>query len=304
MKPLTNTDPTPPSAAVHRARRRRTWLRRATIVVLVIFVLAGVAAGGYAWLQYHGPTVPVEIYRGVVYSCIRLPDANESGGLLHLVRADLTVPGVDLYTTPPNDPDAVAHGRQCKLDYVSSVVKHEHLAAAVNGTLFDSDSGLIRRTGDFASCVETVVADHVVSHVGKNTYLLWWDDDRVAHMEHTKPPSAAVLAKARWGIGAQQSILNDGQFSLFAGHTPDRRTAIAVDPERKLVWIAVFDRASYYFAAQTLAEQGAKTAILVDGGTSSAMALGPDTAGGVRPGTVTGNWRPVASVFGFRAERE
>jgi hypothetical protein len=301
MKPLSSNDATPPIPTVHPARRGRTRLRRAILIVLVIFFLVGIGTGGYAWLQYHGPTAPVEIYRGIAYSCIRLPVTNESGGLVHLVRADLTVPGVDLYITPPNDPQAVAHGRQCKLDYVSNVVRQEPLAAAVNGTLFDSDSSWIRRPGDFASCVETVVADHVVSHVGKNTYLLWWDDDRVAHMEHTKPPSSAVLAKARWGIGAQQSILNDGQISLFAGHTPDRRTAIAVDPERKLVWIAVFDRASYYIAARTLAEQGAKTAILVDGGTSSVMALGSDTAGGVRPGTVTGNWRPVASVFGFRA---
>jgi hypothetical protein len=36
-------------------------------------------------------------------------------------------------------------------------------------------------------------------------------------------------------------------------------------------------------------------------GTSMAMAIG-SVAKNVRPGTVTGNWRPVATHFGFRAE--
>jgi hypothetical protein len=85
-----------------------------------------------------------------------------------------------------------------------------------------------------------------------------------------------------------------------AGLAVDHRTMIAADPERRLVWIAVFDRASGRFVAQTLADEGAKIGVMVDGGTSTAMVLGAQ-ARGVRPGAVMGNWRPVANVFGFRA---
>jgi hypothetical protein len=72
-------------------------------------------------------------------------------------------------------------------------------------------------------------------------------------------------------------------------------------PRRRLVWIACFDHASYLTAGRELVRLGAKVGLLVDGGTSMAMALGRD-ARGVRSGTVTGNWRPVATQFGFRAE--
>jgi hypothetical protein len=275
------------------SRRRLRW-------VLGVLLLAALLAGGYAAWRYHGPCDSIEIYRGVTYSCLRLPSGNESGGLVHLIRADLNAPGVELYVTPL-DANAISHGWQYRLQYVSTVVRDQHLATGVNGTLFDADSGWVHRRGDLARSLETVVADHVTSHVGAETYLLWWDDDRIAHLETTKPPSAAVLAKARWAIGGQQAVLVNGVVNPWANHAPDGRTMIAADPERRLVWLGVFDRASYRVAAQTLAEQGATIGVIVDGGTSCAMALGGE-ANGVRSGTVTGNWRPVATVFGVRAD--
>lgn len=279
-----------------RVRQRRPWRRWGLPGVLLLCL----AVGGYAAWRYHGPTEPIEIYSGIIYSCERLPDGPESGGLLHLVRANLNHPEVSLYVTPL-DSDAVARGSQYKLKYVSTIVREQGLAAAVNGTLFVSESGIIRMAGDRATSNETVVSDHVPSHVHRDTYLMWWDDERIAHLETTKPPAAAALTKARWGIGGQQPLLVDGKVSAWAGAAPDVRTLIAADSPRRLVWIAVFDKASYRFAAQTLAAKGATIAVAVDGGTSSAMALG-SRARGVRPGTITGNWRPVATAFGFRAE--
>jgi len=274
--------------------RRRRWF-------VVILLTIAVITGGRFLCTYHGPQDPTEIYRGIVYSCRRLPETEQSGGLLHLVRADLNVPGVGIYITPL-DSEALKHGQRYRLKYTTTAVRDESLAAAVNGTLFSSDSMWIRMPGDWASSAETAVADHVVDHVDPNTYLLWWDDDLIAHFEITKPPSAGVLAKAKWAIGGQAPVLVNGKMNPNAAGTgPDVRTMVAANPERKLVWIAVFDRASYRFAAQTLADEGAKIGVMVDGGTSSAMALGA-AARGVRPGVVTGNWRPVADHFGFRAQ--
>jgi hypothetical protein len=214
--------------------RRRAWRG----IALLVVVLA-LSALGYAIYRYHGPTPPVEVYRGIVYSCERLPAGPESGGLVHLVCADLNVPGVSLWITPL-DPDAVARGWQYRLKYVSSVVREQGLAAAVNGTLFESDSSFIRVPGDWARAVETTVADRVVSHVHQHTYLMWWDDDLIAHIETTKPPSAEVLAKARWAIGGQQPLLVDGKMNPLTGREPDVRTMIAADPSTRRVWIAVF----------------------------------------------------------------
>ena len=277
--------------------------RRGRFVRTVVAVVTAgvVAVAGWFGYRYHGPTPPVEIYRGVTYGCDRLPETADGGGLVHWARADLTVPGVRLYATPV-DAGARAAGWEYKLRRVSTAVTDDHLAAAVNGTLFDSDSTLVRLPGDNARSSETVVADGVANHVDPNTYLLWWDRAGVAHWEATKPPSAAVLSRAVWAIGAQQGVVVDGAVGSWVGPGPvDHRTAIGADPERHLVWIACFDRASYAGAGRELVRLGARVGTLVDGGTSTAMALGRD-ARGVRPGTVTGNWRPVATQFGFRAD--
>ena len=283
-----------------KRKRRLVWGGAAGCALLLALVAVW---GGYLVWTYHGPTPPTRIYRGITYSCERLPSTSESGGLLHLVKVDLTAPGVRFYITPM-DSEAVARGWQFRLRYVDELVRNEGLAVGVNGTLFYSDDPFwFRRSGDWAHGVETMVANHVVSHVWQHTYLMWWDDDNVAHVEQTKPPSAAALAAARWGIGGQMVLLNDGKVTPWAGHEPDQRTMIAADPARKLVWLACFDRASYAYAGAAMAERGARMGILVDGGWSTSMALGAD-ASGVKGGRVTGCWRPVADVCGFYAERE
>lgn len=280
---------------LRKRSRGRRWF--AAVTILLIAIIAG-----YFVYSYHGPMPPTEIYQGITYSCLRVAEGPQSGGLVYLVRADLKVPGVSIYITPM-DAEALSHGRRYRLQYTASVVRQQKLAVAVNGTLFESDSSFIRLPGDYANGWETIVADHVVDHVDPNSYLLWWDDENIAHFQITKPPGFSSISRAKWGIAGQGPVLVDGHMNPnAAGVNADHRTLIAADPDRKLVWIAVFDRASVQFASNLLAEEGAKIGVCVDGGTSSAMALGPD-AHGVRSGTVMGNWRPVANVFGFRASR-
>ena len=180
--------------------------RRLRRIFFASISLGILAIGAWALWRYHGPAPEREIFQGLFYGCETLPDSAESGGLVHWVRADLNSPGVGLYITPI-DPDAKSQGWEYKLRYVSTSVSDEHLAAAVNGTLFSSDSTLIRLPGDLAKSIETAVADHAVNHVHEHTYLFWWDENLIAHQEGTKPPRPAVLASAKWGIGGQQPIL-------------------------------------------------------------------------------------------------
>jgi hypothetical protein len=277
--------------------QRKSRFRRIRRIVLFGLSSAIVLVGGWLLWRYHGPAPEREIFQGITYGCERLPDTAESGGLYHWVRADLNAPGVSLYVTP-KDADAVARGFEYKLKHTSTAVAENHLAAAVNGTLFASDSSWVRLPGDLANSSETVVADHAVNHVDPNSYLMWWDDQMLGHLERWKPPPPASLAAAKWAISGQEPVLraNDHSADLQA----DQRTVIAADPEKKLVWIACFDKASFRFIAQFMEARGAKIVISVDGGTSMAMAIGSD-AKNVRSGTVTGNWRPVATHFGFRA---
>ena len=137
----------------------------------------GAAIGlGDVLLHRRGPQAPTPIFAGVTYRAERIASTEEGGGLLHVVTVDLAAPGIELYVTPL-DPEAVAQGWQYRLRRIGDVLEKEHLAVAINGALFTSRSPWwFRMSGDLAKGVETVVADHVVSHIWEHTYLLWFDD--------------------------------------------------------------------------------------------------------------------------------
>jgi hypothetical protein len=227
--------------------------------------------------------------------------SEEARGVVHWVRINLTAPGITPYVTS-KDPTAVSQGWQYRLRRVSDVVASEHLAVAINGTLFSSKSSrLLPMSGDLANAVNPVVADHIISHVWLDTYLLWFDDRLTPHLRPEKV-TEAELAMAKWGIGGEDFWLRDGKVwpGDYRSHIPDGRTAVAVDLPRKLLFLAVGTHISPTLMFQTLADLGARDGMLLDGGDSSSMAIGTD-ASVVSPGAVYG-WRPVATQFGVRAE--
>lgn len=279
-----------------RRKRRRRRLLAWVIVAIACF------AGAYAWWSYRGPTPPVQIFRGVTYSCERLPEEPDGGGLLYLVQVDLTAPGIGIYTTPL-DPDAVAKGWEYKLKHSSSVVREQNLAVAINATLYESDSALgIRKPGDLARAIETMVSNHGVNHSYQYGWLLGLDDHLAPFVTDNRPPSAAELARARWGVESQLRILSRGKTMTWNNKQTDHRTVIGINPETRQLWLACFEKATYQYAARILAQHGATDAVMMDGGTSTTMAIGPGAVG-IRPGDITGDWRPDATFFGIRAER-
>jgi hypothetical protein len=268
--------------------------------LLAALAIAAAVFAGFLWWNRRQPVGPVEIYEGVTYRCERLEAAGGGAGLVHWVRVDLAAPGIEIYVTPL-DSQAVAQGWQYRLRRTGKAVQEEKLAVGINGTLFTSDSGWIRMAGDLARAVETTVAEHHVSHVWEHTYLLWFEDDLSPHLETTKPPGEQILDQARWGIGCQGIGLTGDKVRDGIERIPaDSRTAVGIDRERKLLWLAVFEKVSPRHAMEKLAELGAKDGILLDGGDSTSMALG-EQARGVRPGVLTGDWRPVATHLGVRA---
>lgn len=268
--------------------------------LLLALAIIGLVAVSVTSLRRRRPAPATEVFQGVIYCCERFKSDAEGSGLVHWVRVDLNAPGIELYVTPL-DSTAVSRGWQYRLKKTGTVIRDEQLAVAVNGTLFTSDSGWIRMTGDLARAVETTVADHRISHVWEHTYLLWFDDELRPRFEKSKPPARAVLSKARWGIGGQGVGLLEGKVREgIERSVVDSRTAIGIDPARKLLFLAVFEKATPRRALEKLAELGAVEGMLLDGGDSTSMALGEHGLG-VRPGALTGDWLPVATHIGVRA---
>ena len=224
---------------------------------------------------------------GITYGCKQLEPSEEARGVVHWVRIDLTAPGITPFVTS-KDPTAVSQGWQYRLRRVADVVAREHLAVAINGTLFCSEfSRSLPMSGDLANAVEPVVADHTISHVWHDTYLLWFDDQLTPHLRPTK---GLRRQRSRWRSGASgDKIFGCGMVDVLPGHrrghTPDARTAVAVDLPRKLLFLAVGTHISPSLIFQTLANLGARDGMLLDGGDSSSMAVGTG-ASVVSPGAV------------------
>jgi len=275
---------------------RGNWIRALPLAL----GLAALIVGVFFW-NARGPQPPTEIFAGVFYGCERLATTDEGSGLFHWTQVDLTTPGIGLYVTPL-DPDAVAQGWQYRLRWLQSVMNREHLAVAVNGTMFTSNSiGKLRLPGDLAKGVETVVADGVVSHVWEHNYLLWFEADLTPHLRPSKPPTPDDLERARWGIGGQAIGLRGGKVWPGSDRKPDSRTAVAINAERKLLFLAVGENISPRLMLQKLADLGARDGMLLDGGGSSSMAIGAG-ARVAAPGVLYGGWRAVATYFGIRAK--
>jgi hypothetical protein len=96
--------------------------------------------------------------------------------------------------------------------------------------------------------------------------------------------------------------LRDGKVWPGADDTSDARTAVAIDQQLKLLFLAVAEDISPRRLLQKLADLGAKEGMLLDGGGSSSMAIGKH-AEGIPPGVLYGGGRPVATHFGVRAQR-
>jgi hypothetical protein len=108
------------------------------------------------------------------------------------------------------------------------------------------------------------------------------------------------LASAKWAIGGQGIGLQDGIVRPYNTRVPNARTAVAIDRDRDLLFLSVAENISPRRILQRLADLGAKDGMLLDGGGSSSMALGKQSAGS---GSLAlfGGWRPVATQFGVRA---
>jgi exopolysaccharide biosynthesis protein len=130
---------------------------------------------------------------------------------------------------------------------------------------------------------------------------LWFDADLTPHLQGSKPLEPSELAQAKWGIGGNGVWLHAGKVSAASDRKPDSRTAVAIDEERKILFLAVGETISPRLILQKLADLGAKEGMLLDGGGSSSMAIG-EAARGVSPGVLYGGWRAVATHIGVRAK--
>ena len=297
-----------------RWRWRRLVIRGPVYVLVLVTLLIGAALAGWMF-NPRDPVARTEIYQGVYYTCELLPDTDAMGGLMHVIEVDLTAPGIELFITPP-DPRVVRHHAPWthRLRYVWQSAYREDLAATTNATFFScrlSKPGrpTVYVPGDLASSVQTIIADGQTVQISKDTRLLWFERDLTPHFTAIKDMDDETMQRVHFAIGSA----GDVGFPLISRGAPRiwrpadgstegvrPRTAIVISSAGRRLWLMTIDRCEPNVLAVQLRQLGATDAIILDGGKSSTMVLGRD-ARHVRPGTVTGGRRPVATAIGIRA---
>jgi hypothetical protein len=269
------------------------------ILTILLFCIFGVCTASVQLKVMPGQWTT--IFAGVRYVEESLTPGPEGSGAVHIVEVDLTAPGIELFVTPVA-PEALRAGWEYQLTYLPRIVHEEHLAVAINASLFTSRSlGYIQLPGDLARSVETLVANYAVNHLWEHTYLLAFDDRLQAWFTLSKPPSVSDLRRARWAVGGQAIDLREARVRS-SNLMPDARTAVALDQSGKHLYLAVAKNISPRSMLARLADRGAWTGMMLDGGHSTTLVVGAG-ANALTPGVVVGGWRPVATVFGVRAKR-
>jgi hypothetical protein len=125
-----------------------------------------------------------------------------------------------------------------------------------------------------------------------------------AHLQTTKPPSPETLEQARMGIGLQGIQISEGFARTNTIDDRDMaydRTFIGVDPERHILTILVFEKATAYLVIQRALEAGVMFGGQVDSGSASHLLIGDNAGAGIRPHTGIRNWRPLGAYLTVHA---
>ncbi|MEX0330512.1 MAG: phosphodiester glycosidase family protein [Puniceicoccaceae bacterium] len=278
-------------------------MRRRKKLYQLVFSLIILALSCWAllWFLRPGTQPRTQIFQGIFLTVEETPS-----GRLMIVEVHWDTPGVQFsnraYSFPvdPTNQDS-PHYRTTFADWA---LFREGAAVLVNTTLFLPDSLKTFLPGYPVRSNETLVVDGEVSHVHDHSYLLYWDADGNVHLQRSKPPSPESLDAAVSGIGLQGIPVSQGQVRprAISDHgEANARTFIGVDPERKVLFLMAFEKATPIQMLEQAVAHGVKVGGQVDGGSSTNLIIGTG-AKDLPPHTGIRGWRPVGPYLIVKAE--
>ena len=320
----------PLGAARRRARARR---HRTRSLVLLLSVVGAEVVAAVALLPLllavwtasgdRSPMPEAPLAQGVTYERLALADARPV--VVHVVRADTTVDGVeivvsDVETAPDPGPGVYHRATLARGERTSSYVERSGVAAAINASFFDPFRefppwSAYPGVGDVVYPLGFIVRDGKV-HGEK------WGDATLSILSDGQIVVGELAEGAVTAISGRRMLLADGvavdevfamEPASGAATTPYARTALAADSRTGIVYLVVVDGKQPGYSegltlaelAGLLAELGATDAIELDGGGSATIAVNRDGSADVLNRTINtripGRERVVANQVGVKA---
>ena len=290
-------------------------MRDGAWIALGISLLSFVGPYLWSWLLGVRPQPePTEetLFQGVTYT--REVWQEPRPVVIHVVRIDLTAPGIDLIVTPPVDDNGTLAGLT-----TSDFARQQGVQIAINGDFFDPwrDHGPLDfypRRGNRVFALGYAVSGGEVYSQGRVNH------PTISVMPHNRVVFGIPRPHALQAISGNAVFVQDGQprSNWDVMHPYNRRrhprTAIGLTADRRTLLLFVVDgRQPGYSVGVTMPElseiavkYGAQVALNLDGGGSSTLVVqGAD--GDVRVintpvhNHLPGRERPIANHFGVYA---
>ncbi len=280
----------------------------------VFATLCAAAVAALAWWLLSVPVVQPEpfsesLFQGVRY--IREVTGEPRPMVIHVVKVDLSAPGVSVMVTPPVDSPPVVDGKTMPLvaRKTTAFLDEFALQLAVNGGYFEPF-----REGDYPRAGNPVASWGFAASVGK----VYGKTRRADRVLHVSPDGRAGFGEVDWepfnAMEGDVLLVRRGEALDRSAGKLHPRTAVGIDRGgRALIFVVIDGRNSGVSEGATLAEtgrvllrHGAWGAVSLDGGGSSALAV-RGSGGGAEllntpvDGRVPGQERVVGTHIGIFA---
>lgn len=278
---------------------------------MVLLFLPAVLVVGPAFKSWADPATSHrrELFPGITY--IRETWTDPRPVSIHIIRVDLTAPGIRLLVTPPDDPAAYFH---TQARFTSDFLAEHDLQLAINGAFFekafnDQESIFDRMylDGEPSRVLGLAVSDGLMYALDQAPYVpLYIGPQNEAAIG--APPAEITQAIAGWPL-----LVWQGENVAPLDIRRDARTAVGLTADGRELLLFVVDgktEASQGLAFHELADlmitHGVWDGINLDGGGSTTLVMAgddglPDVLNVPVGNLIPGSERPVANHLGIYA---
>ncbi|MEB3279754.1 MAG: phosphodiester glycosidase family protein [Lyngbya sp.] len=255
-----------------------------------------------------------QLFKGITYQRIRRtkPDAL----MIHLVKIDLTEPGIELLVTPGEPGE---DKRDIAAQTTSEFLQKYDLQLAINGSFFhpfyvNGPIDYYPYSGERVNILGQAISQgKIYSNVNKGWSVLCISPEKKAEILPDTCPKNTVH-----GLAGNMILIERGQpvkFKKFSDiNKKFPRTAVAIDKSGETLWLILIDgRQSLYSQGATLATltdiiqeiEGVETALNLDGGGSTTLVISEGTNAKVLNAPfhsrIPMRQRPIANHLGIYA---
>lgn len=252
---------------------RKTLFRILLLSIILLFLIPSVIIR-----VQRPPSTPIQsqLFSGVTYQ--RQPINQPRTVMLHILEIDLTSPDVQFFVTPATDTsDNLAYPAQTTTEFLETY----QLQAAINANFFfpfrsGTPWNYYPKPQEPVTAVGLAISDGTIYSSYEANFPVLCLNNNSAEILRTNCP-----AETEQAVAGDHLFIWNGEIKNYRYDIPYPRTVIALSEDRKTMWWLVADGRQRGYSegamlaelGELLLELGATTALNLDGGGSTSMAI-------------------------------